>query len=348
MTYPKLLTHSFLISLFSASLLTAQNVEFIFVEYTEDWIQSSPEQLDPFPYDPAPYNFYAGFEVAEGELSSLSFTVGDTVTGITQEDHEFQANFQSLEELIAAWPAGTYTFSGEGNEVGAFSFDVEVEAFTPLAPKRFTNYQELQSVNPEGDITIEWEAFTDYADEGLIMVSASYPMADGSYVYKVWESENTRDDGLPGLPADTTSVIIPAGTLIGGDIGLYDISVEFLSLNIQENTSPFDDALVVVLFSSSNFVQLVAGDPSETPVDPTPTEPVDPTPTPTPTEPVDELYLDVWAIQDNHWTETEGWLDWLWVGNRPWAFSLILNGYIHVDEDGFDPDQGGWFYVPRN
>ena len=301
----------------------AQSVETIFVERNASWHQISATEIVEFPYDP-PFQFFAGWDVEDGTFSHLTLKKGGQSFDLS-EDLEFQAEYDRVEELTAAWPAGTYNFSGTGSTVGAFSFDLTIGNYSPLQQRRFTNYEALQAINPSEDITIEWEPFTDYQDKGIIMLVASYPMSNGDYVSEFWRSPNLRSDGYPGLQPDTTSFVIPAGTLSGSDLGMYDLWVEYLSLELLENNSPFSDARFLNVTGSNTYMQMRVGEPVPSP----------------------ELYLGFWEVTDS-WADTESWLGWIYVRDHPWASIPALERHIYISEGSVEKANGGWVYLPTN
>ena len=46
-----------------------------------------------------------------------------------------------------------------------------------------------------------------------------------------------------------------------------------------------------------------------------------------------------YAIQENDWVDTEGWMGWLNIANDPWIWNDSLQAYIYM------PDGTGWAYV---
>ncbi len=301
----------------------AQSVEFIFLERNANWHQVSSSGMVEFPYEP-PYSFEVGFDLNDGSFSQLNFHKGSQSYDMT-EDLAYGEGYEAENALAANWPAGTYRFSGTGSSVGNFSFDFSVGPYSPIAPKHITNFDALQTFDPSKAVVIEWEAFTDYADEGVLAVEIGYPMSNGDYVYAFWESDDLRDDGFPGLPRNSTSIAIPAGTLTGSDLGLYDVWVHFLSIEMIDAETPFPDATFVNTTGASTYMQIAVGEPIPSP----------------------ELYLGLWEIVDG-WADTENWLSWIYTRDHPWVFQPALDRTLYVAESSVQRDNGGWVYVPAN
>lgn len=317
------------LSLLAVSLLAgavqAQTVEFMGISRGEDWQQISADVLQEFEWD-SPYWAEAFIEWSEGTITDAVLvhpTEGSFPFEVDGSEVYLEGDYDSAAEMMAEWVAGTYTFQGTGSSIGAFSIEAQVDAYTPLAKKKITNFDALQSADPTQDIVIEWEPFTDAGELGLIFVEISYYVDEHTYVNDVWVAPDSRTDGLPGLPADATSVVIPANTLQGSPYNQYDVWVEFVSAKSAGDSAPFDGAFFIVTTETSTFFHLKT--PAVTPKDP---------------------YLGTWPVGASDWTNATGWFGWLWVGEAPWAYSLSLGAYVYVQEATFEADAGAWVYVP--
>lgn len=224
--------------------IQAQSVDIIYLSREVTWEHVDASTLQLFQWDP-PYSVWAGAELSSGEIGDFQISAGTENTSIPangEGGYEVGLLFETEEEMSAMFGSGTYTFSGTGSTAGAFSFSTDLLAYSPLTVKKILNWEALQSADPTGPVVIEWEPFADAGDMGFIQVSIGYPTEDGGYVEDFWEAPTNRSDGLPGLTTDTTSLTIPANTLVGSDFNQFDARVSFMSLAPAGDSAPFEGA----------------------------------------------------------------------------------------------------------
>lgn len=315
------------ISLFCSAIARAQTVELIVLIRGAEMQHTDATTVSPIDWD-LPYYFEAGMIGVEGgSFSTLSISAPSGESGeLEPEEDEYYGEdaFETEQELINSVVAGTYTFSGTGSSIGNFSFGVELPEYEALTPKKIVNFDQLQEADATKPITIEWESFSDAGDIGFIEVNVGYSTGNGNYMSDIWEATGTRTDGFPGMTADTTSVTIPAGTLQGSENGIYDVWVEFYSLEPAPDVAAFPEADVYVVTETNTSFRINTL-PVEQPVP----------------------LFGVWPIDNHGYSNTQGWLGWLHVEHFPWAYSYSLGQFVYISEQSFDAPSGGWVYVPR-
>ena len=180
-------------------------------------------------------------ETALGTVSSASFqetspTTG-TVTSLTELPNPVPGYAQtsgndivSKSDFDAAYPGGsTYNVSIDAVNDGTHTLNMGIGPTDdyPAAPPQVTNYNALQAIDPSSPTTISWNAFAGGTTNDIIIVT----LADS-------EGNPIAILGGPGptnhLDGTSTSVTIPAGTLIAG--ATYGIGILFAKVTSTDTT----------------------------------------------------------------------------------------------------------------
>jgi hypothetical protein len=127
--------------------------------------------------------------------------------------YAYRQNFASQSDMESVFPPNSvysYSISGgaQGNDSGDLTFPQESSAAGdisyPSAIPSFSNYSAIQNLNPSQAFTFDFSGFqalTDSSDQSLLFLD----------IYNAAGVDVFSDDFLP---ATTTSVTLPAGTLL--------------------------------------------------------------------------------------------------------------------------------------
>ena len=173
-------------------------------------------------------------------------------------EYDFEMPFNTEAELKAFAPAGDYVFSGTGSGIGAFTETVTMAGYAPVVPKRITNLDSLQSIDPEAPFTIEWEPFSDIGENmGFIEVDI---MATFDWGWEeVWESP--EDEGSFGLDTSSTFVEVPAGALAGIAKRTFEVAVTFTRIDSFIPETVFGSGLKAYVTSSETIARIKLAPP---------------------------------------------------------------------------------------
>jgi hypothetical protein len=315
-------------------LWSAAQIEFFVAEYTQFMVQTGPDTLVPFGdhtngFD-GNYQFFGsvltdGSEIITGGTLSGPFGTKDLQLLDDGDEYTYEPIFTTQQEMVAAVPAGTYTFSGTGNTVGAFSQQVTLPSYSPLTNLKVTNFSELQSFDITQPLTIRWEEFTQgqgvgpnagYA--GLIDVEIIGYTESSDFT--VWDSSGLIPENAIGPLPTLTQVTIPAGTF--NTETTYIVLIFFARID-----SGVDGTVPGALAAAVTSYEL------EFNIYPEGTAPV-----------------DTWAgypVDPLGWADTTPWMAYLNTARAPWIWSASLAGWVWINE-GSVTDSGGWVYIPKN
>lgn len=319
-------------------LWSVAQVEIIVGEYTQFNKQTGPDTLVPF-------GDHTNFEFGGNYSSYLSVEGLDVITGLTATGpsypsgteiplvdgyYEIYGEYASAEEMTSTFMPGTYTITGDGLVSGSFSETLVMAPYSPVTPLKITNYAALQAFNPNQDVTIEWEQFTEglaagpnlgYA--GVINVEIYGFNEQGGY--PVYDSENDTPDGAFGILPTETSITLPAGTFNNNDY--YIVNIFFARVDSFTDAATLQDALIATVTGYElEFDMLQEGK-----------------------DPVKTTWA-LWPIVYDgplQYVDTTPWLGWIVANDSPWIYSLTLDKYLFVEE-GWVGSGGSWVYIPNN
>jgi hypothetical protein len=162
-----------------------------------------------------------------GAYTSASFTYPGTGSpqSLTEAspsstDYHFQTpSFATLADMEAAYPFGTYTFTGNNGDSAYLSYTADdYPQSNPYLTG--TDYTSLQGMDSSQGFTFDFSPFT------------TGSTATDSFIFFTIFDETTGttvfNDGF--LPATTPSVFLPGGTLTPGD--LYDYELDYSNRDI--------------------------------------------------------------------------------------------------------------------
>lgn len=165
-----------------------------------------------------PYSTYLGIvQESLGLVTNASCTLPTSVVkvfpaGNSTLELQVHETFASQSAFDAAYPAGNYSFImrtvNDGDQFPVLNLPAPVY---PNAP-HITNYTAAQTINPNNDFLLHWDAFSGGTPDDLIRL---FVMDDNEVpAFKLWwYSTPVFEDWQAG---DATSSIIPAGTLQAG------------------------------------------------------------------------------------------------------------------------------------
>lgn len=290
-----------LIALPGLSLRAQSDIQVLLLERGSQFGQTSSESIAPLSQldsDESDWFFFAGAVLGGRSVDDLRISGGTSPEGenlwIADEDpleYELDVGIDTLAELNAGAPPGTYTFSGNLEGFGPFTENIQLPAFNPLSPKRITNLDALQNLDPRQPFTLTWEPFTDLGGkEGLILVSIAQWENNQEHIY--YESSDTP--GYFGLNPALTSLEIPANVLTGNPDIPYTVSLYFARIESLVDQTSIDEVFKGVLSSTETLAFIYAA-------------------------PSSVLVVNDWVQLDD--------LGWVYGVSADWGYSLDL-GYV--------------------
>jgi hypothetical protein len=152
-------------------------------------------------------------------VSDPSSTSPQSLTLTSPTDYDYSASFASGSAMQTAFPFGTYTFTGQygggGSDTASLSYTAN--DFNSTAPYLLgSEYSELQGMNAAQSFTFSWNPFT-----------AGATAQEGSYIFFTIFDETTDTQAYTAgfLTPSTTSVTVPGGTLLAGNV--YDYEIDY-------------------------------------------------------------------------------------------------------------------------
>jgi hypothetical protein len=134
---------------------------------------------------------------------------------VTTTDYHFQtASFSNQAAMDAAFPFGTYSFTGVGGTTDTATYSYTADDYPASSPfLTGTDFTSLQGMNSALPFTMHLSPFVTGTNASLSFI----------FVTVFDETTNTTvfNDGF--LPPSTTTVVIPGGTLTPGDQFDYEI-----------------------------------------------------------------------------------------------------------------------------
>lgn len=156
-----------------------------------------------------------------GAYSSVSMTFPgpDSPLNLTEAtptpstDYHYQTGtFLTEGDMDAAFPTGTYTFEADNTDTATLQYSGNDYAQS-LPYLTGNDYSNLQGMNPGASFTFDFSPFVTGTTAASSFIFFS--------IYDVTLGETVFSDGF--LAPDTTSVIVPGGTLAFGDTFDYEI-----------------------------------------------------------------------------------------------------------------------------
>ncbi|MEX0332333.1 MAG: hypothetical protein AB3N64_13010 [Puniceicoccaceae bacterium] len=319
-------------------LWSVAQIEIIVGEYTQFNKQTGPDTLVGF-------GDWSGSEFGDNYSSYLSVEGQDTLSSLTvtgpsyptptnipfDEDlWEIFGTYGSAAEMTTAFMPGTYTIAGVGSISDTWNELLVMEQYNPLTPLKVTNYEALQSFNPSGEVTIQWEEFTEGQGEGpnlgfngVINVEIyGYNEFGG---YQVYDSENDTPDGAFGLPPTQTSITLPANTFNATDY--YIVNIFFARIDTFRDATTLIDAIVATVTGYEIEVDIYQEGNK-------------------PVEKTDWAGYPIVDSPPSKYVDTSPWLGWMIIDDAPWVYNLTLDKYLYVQEGWVGPS-GSWVYIPN-
>jgi len=289
-----------------------QTVDYIFVDRVVKYLQTGPNSVALSSWD-TPYVFEVGMEPADG-ITGAHVSNGSTLdVDLVEDDGELLYEFETQVEsefLAQAGSSGTYTITGTGSSVGAFSIPISVGVFNPIPVLKVTNYTELKQADLSQPITIRWEAMT---GGGQIEVEIS------SWDDQTKNSVQLFEDEF--VDPSATSITIPGGTLQGNAYNLYDVWIRFYRYDSAGNSATFPGAQVIDATSHELAVQIEGASAAQT-------------------------WGGYVIVNGQGDVDTGDWMGWINVLKTPWNYSYSLAGWFYMQESAVTAS-GGWVYVQK-
>lgn len=197
-----------------------------------------------------------------GAYTSASFTNPGrgspqslTETSPSSTDYHFQTgDFVSLSAMEAAYPFGTYTFSGvNGSTTDTASFTYSADDYTTSIPYLTgTDYTSLQGMNPSQAFTFDFSPFN------------TGSTANFSYIFFTIYDQTTGgnsvfDEGF--LDPTTGSLVLPAGTLTPGNTYEYEIDYSNRDIVSGSGSAEFPPELGFDVRTNATFTTSTVPEP---------------------------------------------------------------------------------------
>jgi hypothetical protein len=181
-----------------------------------------------------------------GSITSATVTTPGgtnlTMTADGDSSYHFSFSTDNLLELNTRHPSGTYTFNIATTHNGNLTIPLTLSGDTYPNVPRVSNYSAAQIINPNGNFTLTWDAFTGGTAGDFIQVSISDEFDNQVY-----------DSGSPGngLDGTATQVTIPAGTLSAGK--QYHAEVMFAKIVQNANSGSTGGVAAYTKLTSFNM-----------------------------------------------------------------------------------------------
>ncbi len=321
---------------FVAPLGLAQ-IDMILMERTHRAVQTGPETVVPFGEARPPektYGYLASIIVSEGMVEMASLTgppfpyPGETlVFEEGMDEYVYEEQFDTSAAMEARIEPGTYSILGDSTTSGSFMEDVALGSYNELPTLRVTNFNELQSFDPEQPVTIHWQPFTEGQStdiglnlgyDGLIIVEITYHY-NGQQT-EVYLSEDYLGEEALGVSPMETSVEIPTGILSGNPEGIYDLILTFILVESAREGWSMNVGMVAAVTAYEVEMQLHVAGGTADPWGP-------------------------YTVSPDGWTDTGDWLGLVNIANKPWVWSPSLDSYLFIPDEGIG-STGGWVFNP--
>ncbi|MCL4206778.1 MAG: choice-of-anchor D domain-containing protein [Pirellulaceae bacterium] len=222
------------------------DVEYYLISKGCQYVQSGTES--PNPAAGTPYFFYSQVAEAANGAATVSNASLRTPSGSTKtlvrnafdQTWEYQAEFATKSSLDSSFRSGAYQFTIVTLHQGSQKPSIELPTDAYPSPPRVSNWTEAQSLIPNADFLMTWDAFaTGSADDFIqLCVYAS----SGQAVFCT--PEPYEADAFDGTK---TSVVIPADTFISNQS--YTAELMFVK-NAGWNTTSHPGAVGVAAYVS--------------------------------------------------------------------------------------------------
>ena len=213
----------------------AQELSALHIDRGSVYLQPSQDVIELVgtlvPGEPSWY-FGCGLSLESGTLSNPRVAGPGFPQGFPMEyfhgdegvEYDFETSFLEEADIRTFSPAGEYAFTGSGSVIGPFTETITMGELSPLSPKRITNLDALQSIDPAQPFVIEWEPFTD-AGDGMAFIEVDIIATSDWGKDEIWESP--EEEGSFGLDPSATSVEVPAGVLAGREQQSFEVVIFF-------------------------------------------------------------------------------------------------------------------------
>jgi hypothetical protein len=198
------------------------------------------------------------FTAEAGSAVTLALPNGTSVVlPATSGDGEYglEAAFSTKAALDAAYPAGTYQMTGAG--IPALSFNLTTDVYPANPPQVIGgswNAGGLLVLNPTQANTLTFNTFAEYATAGVAgHVSINiYGITSSNGNFDLQDEVATQSVfGLTARATPLTSLLIPAGSLVNGQI--YKVEAEFDTLTTLDATTIVDGGVVALMSKRLTF-----------------------------------------------------------------------------------------------
>lgn len=193
------------LSFFCGNVVFALDIDFVIIQIEKDFYDGLPADLSKYAHPPFCFDIFTG----GSGITSVSVTLPNGNTTLNLEDFGDEwgtdtSYFSTINELLAEYPTGTYTFSFNEGADTVLLTNNEIEEPLGIANITFPN-NDANNV-PYDNLTFTWKSCVGFGE------SISIEVEDGLYGEEIFENY--------GSPIDTTSQTI-TGLLPARDYSLY-------------------------------------------------------------------------------------------------------------------------------
>ena len=152
---------------------------------------------------------------------------------VNTTDYHYQtASFPDQASMDAAFPFGTYSFTAVGGTTDTASYAYSADDYSATNPfLTGTDYSSLQGMNPSLDFTMHLNPFLNGSTAAFSFIFCHGFRRNNEHLLAF-------NDGF--LPASTTSVVIPGGTLAAGH--QYDYEIDYSNRDLVASPGATDPA----------------------------------------------------------------------------------------------------------
>jgi len=166
-------------------------------------------------------HIFLGVVLASDSASVLSASITHPDQSLIQlidegDEWFFAREFAEASQLDASFPDGVYTFNITGANDGAKTIPLNLSG-SFVDPVLVSNYSELQAIDPEQSVSIQWAMPDGASADDFILVYVEGCSEDDEFESPLpWESG--------ALNGNATEFVIPAGRLNPGTVYYVDIN----------------------------------------------------------------------------------------------------------------------------
>ena len=323
---------SLLISITVAIHVSAQQIDFLVTEYNQSIFQTGEGTSVPMGDKPEWYwpsfTFFSTVDSVNESFNSVYLDSALLPSPIQMPwvggGYEAVFEYGSALAMKTDIPAGNYTF-----HLDSLQESTSISDYTPLANLHVKNYAQWQAFDPSKDLKLEWDPFiqgqgtTNGIPHGFIEVYIDYwddVKNEPATAWSYWDLDPSELNEFDALPATTSSVTIPAGTLTVSNYG-YTISLFFLKIDRFEDAQNAAGASVAHLRTMDVLLEVW------------PKSEMDP-------------WLNYTDLGGG-WIDTGPWMGMLNVLHAPWIYAAQSSQYLYIPGDGVSIGSGAWTWVPE-